>query len=329
MTRKHLAVVLKATVSIALIWWLVAQVELAPILARLASFGPLDILVPLGTFVLMTASAAQRWRMVAGAIGSPLPFPMAFRFYWIGTFFNQTLPSAIGGDAVRVWLVSRIGLSFGRSFSIVVCERVVGLLALILIIAAGLPLLWRLVPDPAARISLTALVAVGIAGSALVVGFGGRLMKPLSRLPFGRSVSHLTGDFRLSIVGPGSGLPMMVLSIFIHICNIAIVWVLAHGLELSVGFFECMAMVPPVVLLTMLPISIAGWGVREGAMVVAFGFVGVAPADAIALSLLHGLVYLVGGLPGGVLWLSDTRRTGLAADSEQDAKGGEIAGSGR
>lgn len=325
MSRKHLAVVLKAAVSIALIWWLVDQVELGPILARLAAFAPFDVLAPLVAFTLMSVAAAQRWRMVSCAIGSPLSFAMALRIYMIGTFFNQTLPSAIGGDAVRVWLVNRLGHSLTRSFSVVICERAIGLIALVAIIAATLPHLWRLVPDAAARASLTVLVAVALAGSGLAIALGDRLAALLARFPLGRSLAQLPGDFRRAVLGSGSGLVMSVLSIAAHLFNIAIFALLAHGLDLSIGFLDCVALVPPVVLLTMLPISIAGWGVREGAMVVAFGYAGVAPADAIALSLLQGLVYLVGGLPGGLLWLADVRRPSLAVVA-RDRRPGADAG---
>ena len=71
-------------------------------------------------------------------------------------------------------------------------------------------------------------------------------------------------------------------------------------------------LVPPIVLVTTLPISIAGWGVRESATVIGFGFIGVAPADALALSVLFGLVQIVMGVPGGIMWLAQKGRGGAA-----------------
>ncbi|KAF0137780.1 MAG: hypothetical protein FD153_1608 [Rhodospirillaceae bacterium] len=68
-----------------------------------------------------------------------------------------------------------------------------------------------------------------------------------------------------------------------------------------------MVLVPPVLLIMTLPISIAGWGVREQAMITAFGLVGVSEESALALSILSGLTILAGGLPGGVVWLVETR----------------------
>ena len=78
---------------------------------------------------------------------------------------------------------------------------------------------------------------------------------------------------------------------------------LARALGMNVGLLECVVLMPLVVLMMMIPISIAGWGVRELAMVTAFGYVQLDPTDALTLSLAFGLATLASGLPGGVLWL--------------------------
>ncbi|MBE9556580.1 MAG: flippase-like domain-containing protein, partial [Proteobacteria bacterium] len=81
------------------------------------------------------------------------------------------------------------------------------------------------------------------------------------------------------------------------------------GLGLNVGLFESLVLVPAVILLSTVPVSIGGWGLREGLMVVALGLAGV-PADAaLSVSILFGLAMIVAGLPGGVLWLMAGGRT--------------------
>ncbi len=90
------------------------------------------------------------------------------------------------------------------------------------------------------------------------------------------------------------------------------VYILALALDIRVTWLDCLALVPPVMLITTLPISIGGWGVREVAMTVAFGLIGIAQNDAGALSILVGLAGLAVSLPGGVLWLQGgDRRLGL------------------
>jgi hypothetical protein len=73
-------------------------------------------------------------------------------------------------------------------------------------------------------------------------------------------------------------------------------------MDLEVSLLDCVLLVPPVILVTVVPISIAGWGVREGAMVVAFGFINVPPSAAFAMSVLFGLTLAAASLPGSLLW---------------------------
>ena len=75
------------------------------------------------------------------------------------------------------------------------------------------------------------------------------------------------------------------------------------GLDLEVTFLDCLVLVPPVLLIMTIPISIGGWGVREGAMVALFGLIGVPGHGALALSVMFGLVGIAVAVPGGIVWL--------------------------
>ena len=89
-----------------------------------------------------------------------------------------------------------------------------------------------------------------------------------------------------------------------HLNVTVMIWVLALGLDVDVTLIDCMALFPPVLLLTAIPISIAGWGVREFGMVAAFGLVGVPVHGAIAISFLFGLLAILVTIPGGLMWLA-------------------------
>jgi len=97
------------------------------------------------------------------------------------------------------------------------------------------------------------------------------------------------------------------------------VFLMAMSLGLEVTWLDCLILVPPVILVTTLPISIAGWGVREGAMVTAFGLVGVPAEGALVLSLMFGLWGIVMGLPGGVIWLLSRDRKMETVETSADA----------
>ena len=99
-------------------------------------------------------------------------------------------------------------------------------------------------------------------------------------------------------------LQVLVWSVVGHV-NIAVcVFVLASGLNLDVRLFDCIVLMPPVLLVMTVPISIGGWGVRENAMVLAFGLVGMSQQSATVLGLLLGFMTLAIALPGGLIWLA-------------------------
>jgi uncharacterized membrane protein YbhN (UPF0104 family) len=116
--------------------------------------------------------------------------------------------------------------------------------------------------------------------------------------------------------------PAIGISIFVHVVGAGVVFILARGIGAQIGLLECLVVALPVMLITMVPISVAGWGVREGAMVVGFGFVGVPANEAFTVSILVGLVIMVAGIPGGVIWLmtghSFERPLPLIQDAQDD-----------
>jgi hypothetical protein len=81
------------------------------------------------------------------------------------------------------------------------------------------------------------------------------------------------------------------------------VGLIARSLDIEVDILTCVVLVPPVLLISTLPVSLAGWGVREAAMVVAMSYAHVGTADALLLSIAFGCIVMAMGLPGGILWL--------------------------
>lgn len=297
--KKRLVFSLKLAVSLGLIGWLAARIDLAPLAARLAGADAGWTLAALGVFAAQLLVAALRWQRIQQAIGAPLGLRDAVELALIGQFFSQTLPSAIGGDAVRAALAARRGLPAARAASGVLVDRGTALVVLVGLVAVSLPLTMHLAPDPALLVALGALVAGTLAGLGLLVLAERHL---LGRLAPGRIVGFATalaGDLRASLLQPG----IVALAVAVHLGVIATVWLLAQALGIAVGFGACLVLVPPIVLLTTLPISLAGWGVREGAAVAGFALVGVPAGDALALSVAFGLAQIAAGLPGLVLWL--------------------------
>lgn len=246
---------------------------------------------------------AQRWRLIAATLGARLPFASAIKNVYIGQFFNQVLPSAIGGDAVRVWKLTRF-MPVQVALSSVALDRVMALIAVPIILMIGSGMLARIVPAGPFRWSLFAMMAA--AGCGLLLLFWA------DRIPLPRAVMRwrLVGVLsstppaaRQLFSNPGCLVRTTLLSIIIHLGVGTSLWILARNLDADAPMAAFLLLAPLIAMVTTLPISIGGWGVREGAMVTALSLVDIQPSIALTISIQFGLIMMVVGLPGGALAL--------------------------
>src|ERR1700751_5063656 len=174
--RRILLSAIKILVSAALLYFALRKATFAHLPSRIdvASLGWIALAVAV-TF-LQIFVGVLRWRIVSAECGAPLQVRQAMRYNLIGSFFNQTLPSSIGGDAVRLWLVARSGAGWRAATYSIFVDRAIGLIALAIVIVASLPWSYNLIRNPDGR---SALLLVDFAALAAGLGF-----LVLSRLPW-------------------------------------------------------------------------------------------------------------------------------------------------
>ena len=222
------------------------------------------------------------------------------RAYLIGMFANNLLPSGYGGDAVRAWVVAGTGKPLARSLTSVLVDRVSALLCLLLL--AWIAAIVKAGEIPGGIVLLlgiaTGLVAVaGLAGLVIARRRGlGRFLPDAVR-PYTSEVANVIRAYEhdrgliATVVALGLAYQAIVLTAF---------WLIAEALGLGLDPAILAVVVPPVLLAALLPISLAGFGVREGAFVVLLGEFGVSAADATLLSVLSVVAVTIASLPGGI-----------------------------
>ena len=305
MSKKSLALALKFLVSGLLIWFLVSKVDLAAAKARIVEIDPTMLAAAIVVVLVQLAVGGIRWEAVLTAIGAPLGHARAILFFYIGVFFSQVLPSSVGGDAVRIYKAYRAGLGLKSAVNGVLLERAVTVVALVILVIATQPWFasrigherWLVQVLPA-----LALLATGAAGGLALLMVLDRLPQSLKRWRVVRGLGHLALDARRVFLSVRHLPRVLAWGLVTHVNISFAVFLLATGLALKVTWLDCLVLVPPVLLVTTLPISIAGWGVREAATVVAFGLVGVPEDGALVLGFMLGVIGIVVGVPGGVLW---------------------------
>ena len=311
--RRILLSTIKILISAALLYLALRKVNLSELGARInvASLGWIGMAIAV-TF-LQIFVGVLRWREISAECGAPLATKQAMRFNLIGTFFNQTLPSSIGGDAVRLWLVARSGAGWRAATYSIFVDRAIGLIALAVIIVASLPWSYSLIRDSHGR---SALLFVDFAALAGGMGFLvlGRLPWPWLKRWWG--THHLYACSVIAnrvIFSRERGPKVVVLSLLVHVLAVVIAWCVVQSIAAPVVFSQIFQLVPPVMLITMLPISIAGWGVREATMGLAFGYAGLAANEGVNISLLFGAVSFIVGAFGGLVWVFSAEKAAQGA----------------
>ncbi len=295
----------KALITLGLLTLVLRAVDMDQVWARVQAFS-FFFLVPLAAVMIgQTVVTTLRWRLVMAALDVAIGFTKAWAILMIGIFFNQSLPSTIGGDVARIWRVHCEGHGLGKSANVVLVDRVMALVGLLVLVGPALPIVYAMGQGPGAGaivLSMAAAVALVTLGMGLFFAAPG-LPALLGRWRPLRALAELTCDARRLVANPGRTLIVTGIAVVVHTLSASAVYVLALGFDIDVTWLECLALVPTVILVMVLPISIAGWGLREGAMVSAFALVGVSVEDALVLSLGFGFATVVVGLPGAFIWL--------------------------
>lgn len=310
--RSTVFLLIRILMSAGLLYLSLRGIHFDALRARLDHFGfgwfALAILVTLFQIVL----SALRWREVTKRCGAPLDDARAIKFNMIGMFFNQTLPSSIGGDAMRLWLLGRIAGWREATYSVLV-DRAIGLIALAVIIVCSLPWSYPLITN---REGQVALAVIGSAALAVSLGFllVGALSWPWLKGWWPLRHVHACGEIANRVLfSIKSGPTVAALSLAIHVLAVVIAWCCAMAIHASVSFWQVFLLIPPIMLITTLPISIAGWGVREASMTVAFGYAGLMTSEGTVVSILFGMVYFIAGAMGGLIWVSSPEKHDKAA----------------
>ncbi len=307
----------KVAISVGLIWFAFRATDFTSLADRVMMLPGWLIAALLALIYVQTSTATWRWHLIAKANRIPLPFPAALRIFFIGQFFNQTLPSSVGGDIFRIWLLHRRGTSLGQATGNVILDRILGLEALLLTSLLGLPVVFSTVPGPAPW-SILGLSLTGLVGFAILLALGGRYGAFLEQWRATSTIRNAALCAWRLVTHPMEGLAVLVLSVSVHLMAVFYIASILRGLGHDLPFAVLVALIPPVLLVTVLPISMAGWGVRESAMIFILGILGIPAADALATSLLFGIGVFLVGLPGGLLWLSRPEPNPADAETRQE-----------
>jgi uncharacterized membrane protein YbhN (UPF0104 family) len=279
----------RVAVSGLLLWLVFRWVDLSDVLARLTDLSPGWVVLGLAISVAQILVLAWRWRFTAARLGIDLPLPTALSEYYLGVLLNQLLPGGVAGDVSRAWRHARIESATGPAVRAVVLERASAQVVMTLTaLASVLALPW------APAWTRAAAGATGAVGIAVLVAW---LARPRSR--GGDSVlGRLWIDAHTAVLGPGALVPQVASAVLVVASYIAVFVAAGRAVGLEAPLSAVLPLVAPVLMTMLVPVSVAGWGVREVAAASLWGLAGMTPAEGAAVSVAYGLLVLVSAAPG-------------------------------
>ena len=307
--RKFILTILKFAVSGALIYWILQGTNMTEIFAVMGSANLFLILIATVLKFVGYYISALRWRILLKAQGVKASVAYLFESYMVSGFFNNLLPSIIGGDAVRAYDSWRVGTGKTGAVAVIFVDRFLGLVALLLFaiaamfvsgqLTAHIPFLhlWMLLGTTVMLLILwlvfmpsqgiwKKIETINFPFAKIIPKFIKKMMDAF--LAFKGKKDTLSSTFGLSL--------LLQTNVVIHF------YLIAKALDFPVPFAHFFLIIPLAIFIMMLPVSINAIGIRENIFAFFFASYGVSKPEAVAFAWLVYALIIFMGLLGGITY---------------------------
>lgn len=299
-------IVARSIISAGLLLWLALSIDWRDLsqIWRGVEFG--WIMAAIAWIVISVLVSVEKWRLVLEAQDLHLPRYELWKSYWGGLFFNNFLPSSIGGDAMRIWWAGKSAHDNPGAAISVVVERILSTTGLALTGLAAA----AFVSQPDSRVvSLFVILVVLSLGLMGLICWGyipcraqASTSKIISFLKgmvqHGAKLKHQSG--KLVIV--------IILSVAFQLTVIGVNFCIFQALQITaLCWWNLVYVIPVISVVSMLPVGINGYGLREGAYVVLLGFYQIPASTAFSASILFVFLVSLCSLYGGYTWYNHFR----------------------
>jgi uncharacterized protein (TIRG00374 family) len=305
-TRRYLVLALKLSVSIVLLVVLFSRIDVAQLWQTAKEASVPWLLVAITIFALSTVVAAWRWNLLLKTQHIDITLRSLLGSFLVATYFNNFLPSNIGGDVIRISDTARHTNSKTLATTVVLMDRILGLIALVFVAALGATAIGRL-HHAAAPIWPVWLWAGFLAGAAATTpavfapaGFG-KILRPLTVFHpewVGTRIETLTGALARFGEEPGALVTAFAGAIVVQGALVLFYFAVSYALHLDIGFWDLAVVIPMSFIVQLLPVSVGGFGVREAFFSYYFHRIGQPIEDAVLLSLVGAAMLMLFSMSG-------------------------------
>jgi len=310
--RRPVVLTVKLLVTISLFGWVLSQVDIDALTSSLANTRLSYFTFAIAAHALAFMLFSVRWWYLYRTQDKTSRYRDTFKSYYLGLFFNNFLPTGIGGDVIRILRLRKFGYATHLLVSSSLMDRILGLTSILMMGFVALSITPNFVLHPNTKLIIYIIAILTPFGLLFLFS---DYMPKLTQLVIQRFHKGRFTDFLLNVMSTlheyrhsrPRVLVALILSILAQYFIIASYVMIGFSLDISLPTSVFFIIIPIVFLATSLPISIGGLGVREGVIVSLFTLFNVNTQAAIALSILYFIIILLISLPGGLVLLSNKK----------------------
>jgi uncharacterized membrane protein YbhN (UPF0104 family) len=300
---------IKAAVSVGLLALLFSRVDVARLWSVARQASPAWLAAALVLYFAMVLASAVRWGLLLRAQHVQLSYGFLTQSFLVATFFNNFLPSNIGGDVVRITDTAKAAGSKTLATTVVLIDRGIGLLGLALMAATGASLMHRMSVGPVGPGVLWAGFGLGaiVATPALLMPESmTRLLQPLRVFHqewVDARIEKLTYTLTRFKETPSALAGCFAGAVVVQAVLVGFYVAIARSMNIPIGFAELAVIVPVSFIVQMVPVSVNGFGVREATFGFYFTRLGLPLESALLVSFVGAALIMLFSLTGGVAYL--------------------------
>lgn len=300
--------ILKICISAILLAILLATVDFRDFSDSIKNVNMVFFLIGLSSTIPGILISTYKWQILLHAKAiKDVSFMRLWVLYYVGMFFNNFLPSEVGGDVIRSYNVGKISGRHTESLAAVAMERITGLIAVVIYGVFGIFLNWTLASN-------LQLIKIGFGSLTITAcfivllfhrGFALWVQKKIEVGPIKKIVGKIK-SFYLSLADYKQNLQVLVttliLSVVFQFIAIATIYFFLIAIDINISMTQLILIVPMITLVGIIPIGINGIGLREGAFVFLFSQIGIPPAQSFTVSIFYRICTLLPSILGGIFY---------------------------
>jgi uncharacterized membrane protein YbhN (UPF0104 family) len=301
--RKALVFGAKLAITCGCFWYLFRQIKVDDLLHEAQNLQAQWLALTCVFMLLQPPLTGWRWAKITAALEPERPRPPLggmLAITLIANFFNQILPNVVS-DALRIWMLTQIRPGWRMGLAGIVVDRAVGVGVLV---AIGFVTLLN--ASAFTTLGGYRLTALGIFGALLFSGTAmlvcARLYAPLlARWRATNWIGDLSLASRQVLIESSAALSIVGIALVVHVLSIAAIWSVGQAFSMSLGLVEAATLFTLMIAISVIPVSVSGWGLREVAVTAFLNAHGVPAQRALLFSICFGLTLFIGALPGALI----------------------------